>query len=175
MEEWHIPRKTTRNWSWVHYRLQTWTVEQLSSWHQTVLAAFLGFRKLLYSCTEGMYHSSTRPDTSLHVTQFYQAFCISTASNKRWGEKVWVWGYTLQVSPACRDGRGTPSFITICRRHGEKSGRRWTWKTKQFCGDKKTFARGKFQQRWQSQALIISQHYMTTIPGKFRCKNLWLS
>jgi len=29
--------------------------------HQTVLATFLGFRKLLYSCTEGMCHSSTCP------------------------------------------------------------------------------------------------------------------
>jgi len=30
----------------------------------------LGFRKLLYSCTEGMCHSSTRPGTSLHVISF---------------------------------------------------------------------------------------------------------
>jgi len=50
----------------VHYRLQIWTVEQLSARHQTVLMTFLGFRKLLYSCTEGMFYSSTR-----HVTQFY--------------------------------------------------------------------------------------------------------
>jgi len=28
------------------------------------------------------------------VTQFYQAFPrVSTASNKRWGEKAWVGGY----------------------------------------------------------------------------------
>ena len=41
-----------------------------------------------------MCHSSTRPGTSYHVTQFYQAFPrVSTASNKRWGEKDWVQGY----------------------------------------------------------------------------------
>ena len=57
MEEWHIPRKTASKW--VHYRLQTWTVEWLSTQHQAVLATFLGFRKPLYSCTEGMCHSST--------------------------------------------------------------------------------------------------------------------
>jgi len=38
-----------------------------------------------------MCHSSTRPGTSYHVTQFYQAFPrISTASDKRWGEKASV-------------------------------------------------------------------------------------
>ena len=55
---------------------------------------FLGFRKPLYSCTEGMCYSSTHPGMSYHVTQFYQAFPrISTASNKRWAEKAWVRGY----------------------------------------------------------------------------------
>jgi len=76
----------------MRYQLQTQTV---SAQHQTVLATFLGFRKLLYSCTEGMCHSSTHPGTSLHMTQFYQAFpSISTASDKCWGEKVRVRGYT---------------------------------------------------------------------------------
>jgi len=75
------------------YWLQTWTVERLSVRHQTALVMFLGFRKPLYSCTEGMCHSSICPGTSYHVTQFYQAFPhISTASDKRWGEKAWVWG-----------------------------------------------------------------------------------
>ena len=41
-----------------------------------------------------MCHSSTRPGTSYHVTQFYQAFPhVSSASDKRWGEKAWVRGY----------------------------------------------------------------------------------
>ena len=94
MEEWHIPGKTASKR--VRYRLQTRTVERLSAWHQTVLATFLGFRKPLYSCTEGMCHSSTRPGTSYHVTRFYQAFPrVSTASDKRWGEKAWVRGYHL--------------------------------------------------------------------------------
>jgi len=31
-----------------------------------------------------------------HVTQFYQAFPhVSTASDKRWGEKAWVRGYIM--------------------------------------------------------------------------------
>jgi len=62
--------------------------------HQTVLVTLLGFRKPIYSCTEGMCHSSTRPGTSYHVTWFYQAFPhISTASDKCWGEKACVRGY----------------------------------------------------------------------------------
>ena len=37
---------------------------------------------------------ATCPGTSLHVTQFYQAFPrVSTASDKHWGEKAWVQGY----------------------------------------------------------------------------------
>jgi len=89
VEEWHIPGKTASKR--VRYRLQTRTVERLSARHQTVLATFLGFRKPLYSCTEGMCHSSTRPGTSYHVTQAFPR--VSTASNKRWGEKAWVRGY----------------------------------------------------------------------------------
>jgi len=43
-----------------------------STRHQacTVLATFFEFRKLLYSCTEGRCHSSTRPGMSLHVISF---------------------------------------------------------------------------------------------------------
>ena len=55
---------------WVCYLSQTQTVERLSTQHQTVLVTFLGLRKLLYSCTEGMCHSSTCPGTSLHVISF---------------------------------------------------------------------------------------------------------
>jgi len=44
-----------------------------------------------------MCHSSTRPGTSYHVTQFYQAFPrVSTASDKRWGEKA---GYEAKGIP----------------------------------------------------------------------------
>jgi len=93
VEEWHIPGKTAGKR--VRYRLRTRTVERLSARLQTVLATFLGFRKPLYSCTEGMCHSSKRPGTSYHVTQFYQAFPrVSTASDKRWGEKALVRGYS---------------------------------------------------------------------------------
>jgi len=46
-----------------------------------------------------MCHSSTRPGTSYHVTQFYQAFPrVSTASDKRWGKKAWVRGYCCGCS-----------------------------------------------------------------------------
>ena len=80
----------------MRYRSQTQTIERLRAWHQTVLATFLGFRKPLYSCTEGMCHSSTCPGTSYHMTQFYQAFPgISTASDECWGEKAWVRGWHL--------------------------------------------------------------------------------
>jgi len=80
--------------------LQTWTVERLSVRHHKVLATFLEFRKPLYSCSEGMYHSSTHPGGSLHVTQFYQAFpSIRTASDKHWGEKAWVQDYVCVPLP----------------------------------------------------------------------------
>jgi len=47
----------------------------------------------LLAAFPGICHSSTRPGTSYHMTQFYQAFPrISTASEKRWGEKAWVRG-----------------------------------------------------------------------------------
>ena len=52
VEAWHISTKTASKR--VRYRLQTRTVERLNARHQTVLAAFLGFRKPLYSCIEGM-------------------------------------------------------------------------------------------------------------------------
>ena len=44
----------------------------------------------LYRRNVPLLHTS-RPGTSYHVTQFYQAFpCVSTASDKHWGEKAWV-------------------------------------------------------------------------------------
>jgi len=95
VEEWHIPGETASKR--VHYRLQTRTAERLSARHQTVLATFLGFKKPLYSCTEGMCHSSTRPSTSYHAIQFYQAFPrVSTASDtnagaRRPGYEAMVW------------------------------------------------------------------------------------
>ena len=53
----------------------------------------------LTCCFSRMCHSSTRPGTSYHVTQFYQAFPrVSTASDKRWGEKAWVRGYNQPIS-----------------------------------------------------------------------------
>jgi len=49
----------------------------------------------LTCCFCGNVTLSTRPGMSYHVTQFYQAFPhISTASDKCWGEKAWVQGYT---------------------------------------------------------------------------------
>ena len=45
----------------------------------------------LTCCFPGMCHSFTHPGTSYHVTQFDQAFPrVSTARDKRWGEKAWV-------------------------------------------------------------------------------------
>jgi len=56
---------------------------------------FLGFRKPLYSCREVMCHTSTRPGTSLHVTQAFLR--VTTASDKCWVEKAWVQGYATSV------------------------------------------------------------------------------
>jgi len=93
---WHtwMCGRVQKNHKWVHNRLQTWIVERMSAQHQTILATFLRFRKLLYSCTEGICHSSTRPGTSYHMTLlFYQASPhISTAYNNCWGEKAGVRG-----------------------------------------------------------------------------------
>jgi len=83
-----------KNCKWACYWSQIQTVEWLSARHQTALVKFLELRKPLYSCTEGMCHSSTCPGMSLHVTQFYQIFPhVSTVRNKHWGEKAWVQGY----------------------------------------------------------------------------------
>jgi len=54
---------------------------------------FLGFRKPLYNCTEGMCHTSryvTERDSVLPGLPH-----ISITSNKHWGEKVWVGGYAI--------------------------------------------------------------------------------
>ena len=63
------------------------------------LGDVLGFRKLLYSCTEERCHSSTHPPyIQLHhcMLSVYQAFPhVSTASDKCWGEKAWVQGYAV--------------------------------------------------------------------------------
>ena len=93
----------------VHYWSQTNTIEWLSARHKTVLITFLGCRKPLYSHTEGMCHSSTHLGMSLHMTQFYQAFpCVSTASDKHWGERTWVQGCCL----------GTNFYQPRIMRHG---------------------------------------------------------
>ena len=56
---------------WVHYRLQTWMTQRLSSWHQAVLATFFRFRKPPHSCIGGVNHSSTHcAGVSLHVMHF---------------------------------------------------------------------------------------------------------
>ena len=60
-----------------------------------------------------MCHSSTRPGTSLHVTQVYQAFPrVSIASDKRWGEKAWARGYLL--SSYCISVRWLISGLSFC-------------------------------------------------------------
>jgi len=50
-------------------------------------------QKAIYSCTEGMYHSSTRPGPSLHLTQFYQAFpaLATNAGVRRPGYKASIY------------------------------------------------------------------------------------
>jgi len=81
--------------NWAHYCSQPWNMQQQSGWYWEVFAMFLGLRKLLDSCTEG---TSTCPPTTQHLgchVHFYQAYPqISTASNKYWGKKAWVRGYS---------------------------------------------------------------------------------
>ena len=74
----------------MRYRLLTETIKRLSARHQTVLATFLRFRKPLYSCTEGMCHSSIRPGTSYHMTQFYQVLQATNAGARRPGYEASV-------------------------------------------------------------------------------------
>ena len=82
------------------YRLQTRTVEWLSARHQTDLVTFLDSESHF---TTVQKEWATPPHVQVrHATwhQFYQAFPrVSTASDKRWGEKAWVRGYTLGLSP----------------------------------------------------------------------------
>jgi len=58
VKEWHIPRKQHVNECTTDCKHEP---ERLSARHRSVLVMLLGFRKLLYSYTEGMCHSSTRP------------------------------------------------------------------------------------------------------------------
>jgi len=48
--------------------IATQTVVRLRAQHQTALVTFLGFRKPLYHCIEGMCHSSTRPGAKVILT-----------------------------------------------------------------------------------------------------------
>ena len=61
VEEWHIPGKTASA-----LPIANMDRRSTNAQHQTVLVMFLGFRKPLYSCTEGMCHFSTHPGISLH-------------------------------------------------------------------------------------------------------------
>jgi len=58
VEEWHIPREPQVSEC---VTADMVTMERQSAQHQAVLAMFLGFRNPLYSCAEGMCHSSTCP------------------------------------------------------------------------------------------------------------------
>ena len=103
VEKWHIPRKNTSKW--VCYRSQPRTIEWLSAQHQTVLVTFLGFRKPLYSRTEGMCHSSTCPGTSLDVISFTRpsptlVLQVTNAGVRRPGYKVTV-SQLLRRNPVC--------------------------------------------------------------------------
>ena len=109
-----------KKYKWVCYRSQTPTVEQLSAQHQAVLAMFHGFRKPLYSYTEGMCHSSScastqHPGTSLHVISFTRPSPrVSIPSDKHWGEKAWVRGYWNDASFSTTSSCSVP-FVCVCQ------------------------------------------------------------
>jgi len=80
-------------------RSQTWTIEQLSAPHQTVLEMFLGYRKLLYSCTERMCHSSTRPVIALGQCSASNHSIILHSKLPAQGN-AWWWKI-VQLTQAC--------------------------------------------------------------------------
>jgi len=91
MEEWHIP---SVQWLSEPKKRQQ---DCLMSSAQSFSSPWLCSVAHSLTCTfPGMCHSSTHPGTSLHMTQFYQAFPhVSIASDKLWGEKTWVRGYSI--------------------------------------------------------------------------------
>ena len=93
-----IPRKKKKS-KWECYWLQTPTVERLSAPHQTVLEVFLGYRKLLYSCTERMCHSSTLPVIALGQCSAINHSIILHSKLPAQGN-AWWWK-TVQLTPAC--------------------------------------------------------------------------
>jgi len=53
---------------------------------------------MCFSGNVPLLHMSTQPPgTSLHVISFTRPPCVSTASDKRWGEKAWVQGFYSEV------------------------------------------------------------------------------
>jgi len=103
VEEWQIPGKQ---------QVSECATDCKHARHQTVLAMFLGFRKPLYSCTEGMCYSSTRPCTSYHVTQFTRPSpalvlqATNTGARRPEYEATFIPGYLLKVYIMRRDGHG---------------------------------------------------------------------
>ena len=94
VEEWHTPTKPQVS----PLPIATWTVEWLSARHQIVLTMFLGFRSRFRAVQKECATSPHIHPMSNDIAhdQFYLAFpCTSIATNKRWGEKAWVWGYLM--------------------------------------------------------------------------------
>jgi len=80
----------------VHYRLQTWNVERLSTRHQTDLATFLGW---ILKAALQLYRRNV---PLLHTSRYViPRDSVSTASDKCWGEKAWVQRYTKVVPVTC--------------------------------------------------------------------------
>ena len=91
----------TQNWQHMYGCCtirNAWVVSESKKRHQDCLmsSAQSFYGPCLWSVAHllvGMCPASTHPGMSSHMTQFYEAFpCVTTASDKHWGEKTWVRG-----------------------------------------------------------------------------------
>ena len=85
----------------------------LSARHQTVLAMFLGFRKPLYSCTEGMCHSSTPLGTSLNMISFTRCSLVLVLQATNAGVRRTGYEASLELVPLCIDLRWMTGIYSL--------------------------------------------------------------
>jgi len=113
VEEWHIPRKTSEcNILWIAITDHTAT-------ERSTLGSLGNVSWVLHSCTEAMCHSSTHPpNVQVHHCTWSALpglASTSTASDKCWGEKAWVWGYFWSLANNFNGLRvtGIPSTLSF--------------------------------------------------------------
>ena len=112
---------STNNSSWIHKSQQHYmyisSMYGESSHHTHIYIHTMHIHTYIYTRTYIHTYIHTYIYTCTYVHTYIHTYIHTLLAD----------GWVRKVLPACRDGKGTPSFIMICRRHGEKSGRRWTW------------------------------------------------